>query len=173
MTGKERVAKALNHEEADRIPYDLAGTTVTAVTKNAYQAAMKARGMSTEYDVEEVDPISQIIPPIEENLVALRSDTRRIGSMRIPEYHSRKRINGKSTMVTDFYGCDWELVDGYDLYFNQKTYPLEKYSNLSEGIPNLPKTDLEEFHRLLRKDLDLQIGQVGEGVEQALVVSLV
>ncbi len=162
MTGKERVAKALNHEEADRIPYDLAGTTVTAVTKNAYQTAMKARGMSTEYDVEEVDPISQIITPIEENLVALRSDTRRIGSMRIPEYHSRKRINGKSTMVTDFYGCDWELVDGHDLYFNQKTYPLEKYSNLSEGIPHLPKTDLVEFHSLLRKDLDLQIGQVGE-----------
>jgi len=36
MTGKERVARALNHEEADRIPYDLAGTTVTAITKNAY-----------------------------------------------------------------------------------------------------------------------------------------
>ncbi|MCP4310882.1 MAG: hypothetical protein GY790_06430, partial [Bacteroidetes bacterium] len=77
MTGKERVAKALNHEEADRIPYDLAGTTVTAITKNAYQGAMRARGMSTKYDVEEVDPISQIITPVEENLVALRSDTRR------------------------------------------------------------------------------------------------
>jgi uroporphyrinogen decarboxylase len=162
MTGRERIARALNHEEADRIPYDLAGTTVTAVTKNAYQAAMNARGMSTDYDVEEVDPISQIITPVEENLLALGSDTRRIGSMRIPEYHARKRINGKSTMVTDFYGCDWELVDGHDLYFNQKTYPLENYSTMSEGIPHLPRTDLEEFNSLLRKDLDLKIGQVGD-----------
>ncbi len=162
MTGRERISRALNHEEADRIPYDLAGTTVTAITKNAYQAAMKARGMSTAYDVDEVDPISQIITPIEENLVSLRSDTRRIGSLRIPEYHSRKRVNGKSTMVTDFYGCDWELVEGQDLYFNQKTYPLEKYPTLSEGIPHLPRTDLEDFHNILRKDLNQQIGQVGE-----------
>jgi len=162
MNSKERIASALNHEEADRIPYDLAGTTVTAITKNAYQGAMRARGMSTNYDVEEVDPISQIITPVEENLVALRSDTRRIGSMRIPKYHSRKRVDGLSTMVTDFYGCDWELIEGHDLYFNQKTHPLQKYSSMSEGIPHLPRTDLVDFHSILRKDLDLQIGQVGE-----------
>jgi len=162
MTGKERVARALNHEEADRIPYDLAGTTVTAITKNAYQAAMKARGMSTEYDVDEVDPIQQIVTPVEENLVALGSDTRRIGSMRIPEYPSRKRVNGKSIVVTDFYGCDWELVEGHDLYFNQKTFPLEKYPTMSEGIPHIHRTDLEDFNNILRRDLDQQIGRVGD-----------
>ncbi|MFO7669787.1 MAG: uroporphyrinogen decarboxylase family protein [Bacteroidales bacterium] len=162
MTSRERVALALKHEEADRIPYDLGGTTVTSITRNAYQAAMKARGMSTEYDVNEVDPISQIVTPIEENLVALKSDTRRIGSMRIPEYHLRKRVNGKSTRVTDFYGCDWELIEGKDLYFNQKTFPLEKYSSISEGLVHLPRTSLEDFHSILRKDLDRQILQVGE-----------
>ena len=160
MNGRERIAKALNHEEADRIPYDLASTTVTAITKNAYQAAMRARGMSTDYEVEEVDPISQIVTPIEENLIALKSDTRRIGSMRIPEYHSRKRVNGKSTMVTDFYGCDWELVAGHDLYFNQKTFPLESFASLSEGIPHLFRTNLEDFNKILRKDLALQIEKV-------------
>ncbi len=162
MNSKERIARALNHEEADRIPYDLAGTTVTAITKNAYQGAMRARGMSTKYDVEEVDPISQIITPVEENLVALRSDTRRIGSMRIPEYHSRKRVDGKSTMVTDYYGCDWELVEGHDLYFNQKSYPLEEYASISEGLPHLPHPDWQDYTRILRRDLDLQIQKVGD-----------
>ncbi len=162
MTGKERVTKALNFEEADRIPYDLAGTTVTAITKNAYVGAMQARGLSTEYEYEEVDPISQIITPVEENLVALRSDTRRIGSMRIPEYHSRKRVDGKSTMVTDYYGCDWELVGGHDLYFNQKSYPLEGYASMSEGLPHLPRPDWQDYTRILRKDLDIQIQKVGD-----------
>ena len=31
MTGKERITHALNFREADRIPYDLAGTTVTTI----------------------------------------------------------------------------------------------------------------------------------------------
>jgi len=127
MTGKERIAHALNFREADRIPYDLAGTTVTTITKNAYQAAITARDLSDEFEVEEVDPISQIVTPIEENLLALRSDTRRIGSMRIPEYHSRKRVVGKSITVTDFYGCDWD-----------------------------------DYVRILIKDLDKQIRQVGD-----------
>ena len=162
ISGRERIASALNHKEADRIPYDMGGTTVTTITKNAYRGAMKARGMSPEYAKEEVDPISQIITPIEENLVALGSDTRRIGAMRIPEYHSRKRVDGKSTMVTDFYGCDWELVEGHDLYYNQKTFPLEHYPSMSEGIPHLPRPDLDEYHRILRKDLDRQITQVGD-----------
>jgi len=162
MTSRERVALALNHEESDRIPYDLGGTTVTTITRNAYQAAMQARGISTEYNADEVDPISQIVTPIEENLVALKSDTRRIGSMRIPEYHERKIVDGKCSRVTDFYGCNWEMVEGQDLYFNQKTYPLENYPSLSDGLPHLPRTNLEDLHRILRKDLDLQIGQVGE-----------
>ncbi len=162
MTSRERVALALKHEEADRIPYDLGGTTVTSITRNAYQAAMKARGMSTEYDVNEVDPISQIVTPIEENLVALKSDTRRIGAMRIPEYHKRKIADGKFTRVTDYYGCDWEMQEGHDLYFNQKTCPLENFSSISDGLPHLPRPDLVEFHSILRKDLDRQIGQMGE-----------
>lgn len=162
MNGKERMGKALNFEEADRIPYDLAGTTVTSITKNAYQSAMNARGMSTDYAYEEVDPISQIVTPIEENLVKLKSDTRRIGAMRIPEYHDRKVVLGKSTTVTDFYGCEWELVEGADLYFNQKTFPLIKYNSLSEGIPHLPRPDWEDFASILRKDLDKQIKLVGD-----------
>ena len=162
MTGKERVALALNFEEADRVPYDLAGTTVTTITKNAYVGAMKARGMSAEYEHEEVDPISQIITPVEENLLTLRSDTRRVGSMRIPEYHSRKIVEGKRTQVSDYYGCDWELVEGHDLYFNQKSYPLEAYASMSEGLPHLPRPDWQDYTRILRKDLDIQIQKVGD-----------
>ncbi len=162
MTGKERVALALNFEEADHVPYDLAGTTVTTITKNAYVGAMKARGMSPEYEHEEVDPISQIITPVEENLLKLRSDTRRIGSMRIPEYHSRKLVEGKKTQVNDYYGCDWEMVEGHDLYFNQKSYPLEAYATMSEGLPHLPRPDWQDYTRILRKDLDIQIQKVGD-----------
>ena len=41
MNNRERIQTTLGHCEPDRIPYDLAGTTVTAITKNAYLRAMK------------------------------------------------------------------------------------------------------------------------------------
>ena len=86
MNSYERVKTTLNHEEPDRVPYDLSGTTVTGICRGAFLNAMRERGLSTTYDEAECDPISQIVTPIEETLQALKSDTRRIGARRVPEY---------------------------------------------------------------------------------------
>jgi uroporphyrinogen decarboxylase len=157
MNSKERIKEAVNHQEGDRVPYDLGGTTVTSITKNAYKAAMKYKGFSTEYQVQEIDPISQIITPVEENLLHVKSDTRRIGAQRIPEYPTRKRMSGKIETVTDFYGCDWEWNPEKDLYFNQISYPLEKFDSLSESLKHLFRPDWNDFLQILRNDLDHQI----------------
>ena len=55
MNSRERMIKALNHQEPDRVPYDLAGTTVTGICKGAFLNAMKERGLSTEYDAHFAD----------------------------------------------------------------------------------------------------------------------
>ena len=112
MNGKERILKSIHHEEPDRIPYDLSGTTVTAITKNSYQRAMAFRELSTEYNPELVDPIQQIITPTEENLLILKSDTRRIGATRILQYEKNKIMEGDAIAVCDFYGCKWIYQPG-------------------------------------------------------------
>ncbi|HEC43927.1 MAG TPA: hypothetical protein ENI20_13985 [Bacteroides sp.] len=162
MTGKERIHQALHFQEADRVPYDLSGTTVTAITSNAYEAAMKARNMKPEYDPVQVDVIQQIITPIEENLLALKSDTRRIGAVRIQDYDSAKKVNGNVITVTDYYGCDWERDPGKDFYFNQVSFPLEPFDSLSESVENLHRPDLENYLQILRKDLSQQFKNVGD-----------
>ena len=85
MNSKERLNNTLNHNEADRVPYDLAGTTVTGINKKAFVRAMEYRGLSSEYDKKEIDPIQQIVTPVEATLEELRSDTRRIGARRVPD----------------------------------------------------------------------------------------
>jgi uroporphyrinogen decarboxylase len=60
MNSKERLNIAVNHNEADRIPYDLAGTTVTGINKKAFVRAMEYRGLPSEFDKKEIDPIQQI-----------------------------------------------------------------------------------------------------------------
>lgn len=156
MNSKERIKKSIHHQEPDKVPYDLAGTTVTAITKNAYKSAMKYKGYSTEYEFQEIDPISQIVTPIEENLIHLNVDTRRVGAQRIPEYNQRKMISGNSETVKDFYGCEWLWNRDKDYYFNQISHPLEKYDMLSECLHTLYRPDWQDFVEILHRDLENQ-----------------
>lgn len=162
MNSRERIQTALAHREADRVPYDLAGTNVTAITKNAYLGAMRHRGLSTEIGDDEIDPIQQIVTPSEENLVFLKSDTRRMGAQRIPNYHNARRVTGNIIEVTDFYGCNWRYETGHDIYFHLIDSPLEKADSLSGSLHLLPQTDWESYVKVLRHKLDLQIGKVGD-----------
>ena len=162
MNGRDRILKALNHEESDRIPYDLSGTTVTAITKNAYQKAMRFRGLSTEYHPEVVDPIQQIITPTEENLIKLKSDTRRIGATRIMQFEKNKIVNGNTISVYDFYGCRWDYKLDTDLYFNLVDSPLEKYNNLSDHLNKLHRPDWELYIADLEDCLSRQIDSIGD-----------
>jgi len=162
MYSRERIQIALSHQEADRIPYDLSGTTVTAITKNAYLRAMKFRGLSTEIGDDEIDPIQQIITPCEENLILLKSDTRRIGAKRITDYSNSKRINGNTIEVTDFYGCNWKFEAGKDLYYHLVSSPLDSVESLSGSLHQLPRPDWNFFNYHLRKNLNEQIGKIGE-----------
>lgn len=161
MNSRERIQTTLNHQEPDRVPYDLAGTTVTAITRNAYLRAMRYRGLSEEIGDDEVDPIQQIITPCNVNLLYLKSDTRRLGAKRITDYQHTKRVEGNITEVTDFYGCNWRYEQGHDIYFHMIDAPLEKAETLSESLHLLPRPDWDNYTTILRKDLEQQISTVG------------
>ena len=162
MNSRERVIATLNHREPDRIPYDLAGTTVTAITRNAYLRAMEQRGLPPIIGDSGVDPIQQIITPSEENLRYLKSDTRRIGACRIPDFENVKRVSGNLTEVTDFYGCNWRFEQGRDLYYHMISSPLENADSLSGSLHLLPDTDWESYGASLRKTLDEQLMKTGD-----------
>ncbi len=75
MNSRDRLLKALNFEETDRIPYDLAATTWTGITKTAYQNYLKFKGKESEAP-DWADVIQQIVVPSEEVLQDLDSDVR-------------------------------------------------------------------------------------------------
>lgn len=165
MTGTERVIASLSHNEPDRVPYDLAGTTVTGITKNAFLRAMEYRGMSAGYDALEVDPIQQIVTPVEETLKKLGSDTRRIGARRIPDYEEIIKANNGIYELTDIWGCTWKMDKNKDYYFNQYTWPLEQYSSIGEGLRHYRFPDIEYHSDMIRRDLSGQVMKIaGYGV---------
>ncbi len=157
MKSSERLDAALNHKEADRVPYDLAGTTVTGISKKAYVSAMEFRGIAAKYDRKEIDPIQQIVTPSEEILMLLKSDTRRIGARRIPDYENEVKVSNDALEITDVWGCTWKMDEKKDLYFNQSTYPIEKYDSIEEGLKHYTCPDIENHSGHILEDLSEQI----------------
>ena len=108
MNSKERLNATINHKEPDRIPYDIAGTTVTGISRKAFIKAMEYRGLSTEYETREVDPVQQIVTPVEDTLRKLNCDIRRMGARRIPDFEEIVKCEGNISEVTDIWGCLWK-----------------------------------------------------------------
>jgi uroporphyrinogen decarboxylase len=161
MTSRERIDCALRHREPDRIPYDLAGTTVTGITRNAYLKAVQFRGLTPEIGDGGVDPIQQIVTPSEKNLVFLKSDTRRIGARRLTDHQDNKRVAGNTIEVTDFYGCGWRFEQGRDLYFNLVSSPLAGAASLSGAKHLFPRKNWANYAVAVRGALEEQIDAAG------------
>lgn len=165
MNSSERLNITLNHKEPDKVPYDLSGTTVTGINKRAFVRAMNYRGLSTEFDKKEIDPIQQIVTPVEETLRILQSDIRRIGSRRIPDFENIATFKNGVWEVTDYWGCLWKMDESKDLYFNQYSSPMESYSSIAEGINNYHFPVVEQHADIIRADLADQIKNIsGSGV---------
>lgn len=158
MTSNERLKSALIHQEPDRVPYDISGTTVTSLSGIAYKKAMKFKGYSEFYDdTKIVDIVSQIIIPPENMLVELKSDTRRVGSSRVLDIDQRLRKKGDIWVLTDQYNCTWEMAEGKDLYFNQTFHPLEQYDDISDVLKYLILPDLSSRKGEMYDLFDTQI----------------
>ena len=48
MTSRERVERALNHEETDRVPIDIGGSRVTGIAAIAYRNLLEHLGVEEE-----------------------------------------------------------------------------------------------------------------------------
>jgi uroporphyrinogen decarboxylase len=143
MTSLERIRTTLSHREPDRVPYDLAGTTVTSISPVAYRRAMTFKGLSPDYDEQRtVDPISQVIVPPDSALQSLKVDTRRLGVHRILHWDEWLNIQGPLARVTDQYGCQWLMDSRRDFYFNLTSSPLSQGGSLKELLAGYRMPDL-------------------------------
>ena len=67
MNSRERAIRALNHEEADRIPIDLGATIISSIHKDAYLDLKQYLGMEPE-DLQMCDYVQQL-PYVDESLL--------------------------------------------------------------------------------------------------------
>jgi uroporphyrinogen decarboxylase len=160
MTGAERLDKALNFTEADRVPLDLSGTTVSAFSKYAFVSAMAYKNWPVKYYPKSVDPIQQIVTPEHELLEKLKIDTYRVGARRIMNFEEKLADKNSYLSIIDPYECEWRMKEG-DLYFNQATYPYQNYDTVSEALQDFSIYDISEYRQVLAADIEEQLAHKG------------
>ena len=105
LSHRERVVRALNHEETDRVPVDLGGGPATMIHPDAYQALLRHLGFPEEEPVEGPDGEGQVVIPSERVLQRFDIDARGF-SLRAPRSAPRVKLGPDSYI--DEWGVTWE-----------------------------------------------------------------
>jgi len=125
MTSRERLLKALSHEEPDRVPIDLGGNQ-TGIHKFAYEALAKHLGMDASYEI--MDAVQQLAQPSEAVLERLRVDTRYVAAGAAGDWTGgivQKERDGRLWHdLTDEFGVTWSMPDDEPYYMDISHHPL-------------------------------------------------
>ena len=136
MNSRERVLASLNHEEPDRTPFDLAGSTWTGITNGAYQKLRLFLGMDPE-EPHWSDVIQQIVIPDQDILEKLEVDTRGL----FPLTSHNWDVHNKLTDIGDRweYNDEWGFTHNFPKknghWFSLVKHPMENITpDISEIV---------------------------------------
>lgn len=138
MNSRERILKTLNHEEPDRIPFDLAGSPWTGITNTAYQNLRKHLG-KREAAPEWSDVIQQIVIPSEDILDKLQVDTRGVFPLTSHNWDVYSKLKDR--------GDYWEYLDEWSFvhHFPKNGYWFSLVKSPLEEVDFENETIIEEF----------------------------
>lgn len=126
MNGRERILTSLDHREPDKIPFDLAGTTWTGITRTAYLRLTEFIG-KTGKDPEWADVIQQIVIPSDVVLEMLNVDARGLFPLTSHNWDIFSRLKDA--------GNNWEYIDEWGFTHH---YPKENgywFSIVRQSMP--------------------------------------
>ena len=125
MTPRERVNKALNHQEPDRIPIDLGGFQ-TGIHRKAYESLLHHLGMDESVSI--LDPVQQLAVPSETILRRFHADIRYVTSHGPDSFHSSIEVNERGGKpwhdLRDEFGIVWSMPGDQMLYMDISHHPL-------------------------------------------------
>ena len=143
LTSFERVKAAVEHREADRVPFDLGGTTLTGINKKAYVNLRRFLGLQVDVEQVVIDDTMQQLALVEDDVRSrLKCDVRSVmptastkSPLLVPTH-----IEGSDYKFTDEWGLGWRMPLDGGLYFDMYKAPLAHVTTFEE-IKNFPWND--------------------------------
>jgi uroporphyrinogen decarboxylase len=170
MNGRERILAALDHQEPDRVPFDLGSTQVTGIHAVAYRALRERLGLPAVTPAL-CDHIQGLAMPDQDMLDRLEVDARGLFPLnshndRVSERIGRE-LKGEGDEVEAFVD-EWGMTqhrpypDG--LYFTVVRNPLEGEITIQD-VARYPWPDTGASHRIAGlRDLAIRYRAVGRAV---------
>ncbi len=169
MKSRERVNLTLNHQEPDRVPFDLGGTVVTGIHIQAYKNLRVYLGLP-EKEIEIVHLTQNLAHVDEDVLDHLGVDVHALSPRTIERFNITTEITdgGAYLQFYDEYGIGWRMPHAGGMYYDMFTHPLSgNISEIDVDSQKLPDpVDPARFDRLREAALKI----INEE-KRALVVS--
>jgi len=134
-TSFERVKAAIEHREADRIPFDLGGSTLTGINRKAYPRLRRYLGLPTDESKIMIDDVMQQLAVVDDDVRSLlKCDVRSVlptpstkSSLLVPQH-----VEGSDTKFTDEWGLGWRMPLDGGMYFDMYHSPMTEVTSLDE-----------------------------------------
>jgi uroporphyrinogen decarboxylase len=126
MNGRERILAALNHQEPDKVPFDLAGSTWTGITYGAYQNLRLFLGKDPDKPIWS-DVIQQIVIPSDDILKMFEVDTRGLFPLTSHNWdvYSKLTDSGDAWEYYDEWGFTHNFPKENGHWFSLVKHPME------------------------------------------------
>lgn len=146
MNSRQRLQLALNHQEADRVPFDLGATVLTSIHHKSYVALRQYLGMP-EVAPRIVDIFQQIVTVDDDMRDRLKVDVRDVA----PRSSATFRIDVKEmpgySYFYDEWGIGWRMPMDGGWYYDMFDHPLRAITTTAEidAFPWPDPTDPARF----------------------------
>lgn len=168
MNSRERVLKAINHEEPDRVPFDLGGTVVTGIHATAYVALREYLGLPS-VEPKIIDILQQLAQVDDDVMEKLGVDVKNVAPRASTAFEMQiyETDDGRYTYFYDEWNIGWRMPKEHGLYYDMFSHPLSGEIT-AEDVDNYQLPDPNDPARY--QGLKEAVRQVREGEQRAVVV---
>jgi uroporphyrinogen decarboxylase len=147
MNSRERLLTALNHQQPDRIPFDLGSVQVTGIHVVAYRRLREALGLPP-VEIKLCDAIQQLAWPDEDVIERLGVDTRGLFPLNSHNWNVHEEDGGDYWVYHDEWGITHHRPKSNGLYFSIVQVPLGSPDVSTEDIKNYPWPNMADPRRI-------------------------
>jgi len=168
MNSRQRAKMALNHQEPDRIPFDLGGTVLTSINVHAYRQLRQFLGLP-EKEIGVMDIFQQIAVVDDDVREKLGVDVRNVAPRSSATHNivlNETDMPGY-TFFHDEWQIGWRMPKDKGFYYDMFEHPLANASSI-EDIKNFPWPDAVDPARFV--GLKEQARHVAEDLEELVIL---
>lgn len=137
----------LNHQEPDRVPFDLASTQVTGIHIKAYRRLREALGLPP-VEVQCYDYIQQLARPDDDVMERLEVDTRGLYPLNSHNWQVKAVDAGDRWVYHDEWGITHHMLKPDEQYYSIVEVPLPDMSVTASDIENHSWPDMADPRRI-------------------------